>query len=104
MSLESNVEQVAGLLHTLATEDVIHNTFGLISNIHRGLQQIGAALPAADTARVEQETVRKLRQLLDRIENNRTLFAIPETWLINNVMSAAASARQRLDRLFPATK
>jgi hypothetical protein len=102
MSLESHVRQAAASVHTLATADVIPNTFGLIGSIHRDLQQIAAALPSADTAaRADQDTIRQLRQLIDRIEGNRLLFAIPETWLINNVMSAAATVRQRLDRLFP---
>jgi hypothetical protein len=104
MSLQTNVDHVAALMHTLATQDVIPNTFGLISSVHRGLEQIRADLSRTDAASADPAVVGKLRQVLDKIENGRLLFAIPETWLINNVMAAAAAVRKRADELFPETK
>ncbi len=104
MPLRTNVDHVAGLMHTLATQDVIPNTFGMISSVHRGLEQIRTDLARPDAASADPGVVSKLRQLLDRVENGRLLFAIPETWLINNVMAAAAGVRKRADELFGETR
>jgi hypothetical protein len=101
MSLQTSIDQVAALMHTLATQDVIPNTFGMISSVHRGLQQILADLSHASAETVSGETVGKLRQVLSRIENGRLLFAIPETWLIKNVMDATANVRRKVEQLFP---
>jgi hypothetical protein len=90
-------------MHTLATQDVIPNTFFLISSIHRGLQQIQTELSRPNAGDSDRNTIASLRTVLSRIENGRLLFAIPETWLINNVMSAAESVRRRVEQLFPET-
>jgi hypothetical protein len=102
MSFQSDVERVGSLMQTLATAEVINNTFGMITGVERGLASILTQLPAEVSAgRVSRETAASLRELAVRIEDSRLLFGIPETWLIDRVIASANALRKQLDRLFP---
>jgi hypothetical protein len=102
MSFQTDVERVGSLMHTLATAEVINNTFGMVTGIERGLGSILAQLQVeAATGRLNRESAASLRELAVRIEDSRLLFGIPETWLIDRVVANAVSLRKRLDQLFP---
>ena len=82
MALENSIEHVAALMHTLKTQEVINNTFGLITSIKRGLSVILADL-ARETAggKLAPDVADRLRRLVSDIDDQRSLFAIPERWL-----------------------
>jgi hypothetical protein len=97
MSILGNVQQASSLMHTLRTADVVPNTFGTIGTIRQCLQRILTQLPASNVrATLGQETTERLEALLTDIEDNRLVFAIPETWLVNQVLTAAQQIRERL--------
>lgn len=97
MSILGNVQQASSLMHTLRTADVVPNTFGTIGTIRQCLQRILTQLPASNVrATLGQETTERLEALLSDIEDNRLVFAIPETWLVNQVLTAAQQIRERL--------
>lgn len=98
MAIQQNIDQAASYIHTLATAEVINNTFGLISSLQRELQNILLQLPADPEARLGQETTARLRELVTTIEDKHLLlFGIPERWLIDNVLSSAKSIRRKLE-------
>jgi hypothetical protein len=97
MSLQNSIEHVEQLMHTLATADEIPNTFGMTANVEGGLKQILAQLPP-DREDLDPDTAARLTRLATHIEDNRLLFGIPEQWLIDRVMTAAATLRRRAAR------
>ena len=99
MPLEKDVEQVRSLMHTLATQDVIDNTYGLIMSVRGGLHRILADLSAETAQRAGADVLARLRELAVGIEERPSLFGIPEKWLINDVLSTAKTIRMRLDAL-----
>jgi hypothetical protein len=98
MSIQQNLDDVTADVHTLATAEVIDNTFGLICNIQRGLQSIQRQMtPVNAGATLGQETADRLRELVTRIiDNELLLFGIPEKWLRDSVMAAAKEIQRRL--------
>jgi hypothetical protein len=77
----------------------VPNTFGTIGTIRQCLQRVLAQLPASNVrATLGMETAERLEALLTDIEENRMVFAIPETWLVNQVLTAAEQLRQRLQQ------
>jgi hypothetical protein len=98
MSLQESTDRVASLMHTLATADVINNTFGMTNSVLQGLQAIHRQLPAGKVSDAfGEEGTQRLRELMTYIEENTSLFGIPEKWLINNVVNTARDIRRRLD-------
>jgi hypothetical protein len=99
MPIQQSIDNAAQMVHTLATAEVINNTFGLISNLHRELQSIQRQLPAGRAGEtLGQDTADRLHELVVTIEDKKLLlFGIPEQWLINNVLTAAKAIRQRLE-------
>jgi hypothetical protein len=96
MPLPQHVDQVATILHTLTTAEVIDNTFGLLTNLHHQLQSIQNQLPQAADA-LDKKTADRLRELVTTIEERPSLLSgIPEKWLINNVLGCAKAIRRRL--------
>jgi hypothetical protein len=49
-------------------------------------------------AALGQEAADRLEALLTDIEDNRLVFAIPETWLVNQVLTAVERLRERLQK------
>jgi hypothetical protein len=99
MSILGNVRQASALMHTLRTADVVPNTFGSIGTIRQCLERVLAMLPANNVrAALGQEAADRLEALLTDIEDNRLVFAIPETWLVNQVMTAVERLRERLQK------
>jgi hypothetical protein len=99
MSILGNIQQASSLMHTLRTADVVPNTFGTIGTIRQCLQRVLALLPANNVrATLGKETAERLEALLTDIEENRLVFAIPETWLVNQVLTAAQQLRDRLQQ------
>ena len=99
MSILGHIQQASSLMHTLRTADVVPNTFGTIGTIRQCLQHVLAQLPARDVrAALGQETTDRLEALLTDIEDNRLVFAIPETWLVNQVLTGAQQLRERLQK------
>jgi hypothetical protein len=99
MSIQGHIQQAASLMHTLRTADVVPNTFGSIGTIRQCLQRVLAQLPANNVrAALGKETADRLEALLTEIEDNRLVFAIPETWLVNQVLTAVQQLRQRLQQ------
>jgi hypothetical protein len=99
MSIQGHIQQASSLMHTLRTADVVPNTFGSIGTIRQCLQRILGMLPPGDVrAALGKETTEKLEALLTDIEDNRLVFAIPETWLVNQVLTATQQLRDRLQK------
>ena len=99
MSILGSIQQASSLMHTLRTADVVPNTFGTIGTIRQCLQRVLAQLPASNVrATLGKETAERLEALLTDVEENRMVFAIPETWLVNQVLTAAQQLRDRLQK------
>ena len=93
MSIEAPLSRVESLIDYLITADVVPNTFGTIWQIRDSLEQIDAGLPASGLA---PELRDRLRSVLTTIEDNRSLFAIPEKYLIDNVYCAVERIRKKV--------
>jgi hypothetical protein len=100
MSIQQHIDDVSAQVHTLATAEVIDNTFGLICNIQDGLHSIQRQLLAVNAgAALDQDTADRLRQLVARIiDNELLLFGIPEKWLRDSVVAAAKDIQWRLTK------
>jgi hypothetical protein len=99
MPIQQSIDRVASIMHTLATAEVVDNTFGMVYTINQELQNILREVPASNaSAALGPETVDRLREVVANVENNRLLFGIPEQWLINNVLTCARNILQRLER------
>ena len=96
MSIEAPLGRVESLLDYLITADVVPNTFGTIWQIRDALEQIDAGTPADSANSLAPEVRDRLRRLLTTIEDNRSLFAIPEKYLIDNVYRAAERIRKKV--------
>jgi hypothetical protein len=92
MSIEAPLGRVESLLDYLINAEVVDNTFGTIWQIRDGLEQIDAGVRAG----LAPELRDRLRRVLTTIEDNRSLFAIPETYLIENVYKAAGRVRKKV--------
>ena len=95
MSIEAPLSRVESLIDYLITADVVPNTFGTIWQIRDALELIDAGVPAAASG-LAPELRDRLRSLLTTIEDNRSLFAIPEKYLIDNVYRAAERIRKKV--------
>ena len=95
MSIEAPLGRVESLLDYLITADVVPNTFGTIWQIRDGLEQIDSGIVGNATG-LGAETLDRLRRLLTTIEDNRSLFAIPEKYLIDNVYKAVERIRKKV--------
>ena len=96
MSIEAPLGRVESLLDYLITAEVVENTFGTICQVREGLEQIDAATPTDAASSLDSEIRDRLRRLLTTIEDNRSLFAIPEKYLIDNVYRAAERIRKKV--------
>ena len=96
MSIEAPLGRVESLLDYLITAEVVPNTFATIWQIRDGLELIAAGTPTGGAIGLAPDTLDRLRRLLTTIEDNRSLFAIPEKYLIDNVYRAAESIRKKV--------
>ena len=96
MSIEAPLRLVESLLDYLITADVVPNTFGTIWQIHDGLEKIDVGTPTDGANSLDPDILDRLRRLLTTIEDNRSLFAIPEKYLIDNVYRAAERLRKKV--------
>ena len=94
MSIEAPLSRVESLIDYLITADVVPNTFGTIWQIRDSLELIDAGVPAASGLAPELRD--RLRSVLTTIEDNRSLFAIPEKYLIDNVYRAVERIRRKV--------
>ena len=95
MSIEAPLSRVESLIDYLITADVVPNTFGTIWQIRDGLELIDTGVPAAGGG-LDPELRDRLRKVLTTIEDNRSLFAIPEKYLIDNVYRATERIRKKV--------
>lgn len=89
MPTDDPLQKVESLLDYLITADVVPNTYGTVCAIRDALERIDAvALPA--------DGIDRLHRVLTTIEENRALFAIPETHVIDGVYRAAGRLRKKV--------
>ncbi|MBY0227824.1 MAG: hypothetical protein K2W96_00950 [Gemmataceae bacterium] len=94
MNIEDQIAGLERLMQTLMYADEVPNTFGMTGQVASVLQSIGAALGKDTPA----GTKKRLDAILGKVEDNRSVFAIPETWLIERVYQQAKAVRSRLGR------
>jgi hypothetical protein len=92
MDILDQIEHLASLMHTLMYADEVPNTFGMTHEVARALQGIASSLTAQTPAAMKK----RLDEVLTKVEQNRSVFAIPETPLIEAVYQQARHVRSRL--------
>ncbi len=97
MDIADQVDHLASLMDTLLYADEVPNTYGLTGQVAQTLRSLGMAISSKDTlAKLPAAVREKLGRELTRVEENRSVFAIPETWLIEEVDRQARTVRSRL--------
>lgn len=92
MDILDQIEHLASLMRTLMYADEVPNTFGITHQVERALKGIASSL-SADTPEAMKK---RLDEVLTTVEQNRSVFAIPETYLIEAVYQQARHVRSRL--------
>ena len=95
MDIEDQIGQLERLMQTLLYADEVPNTFGMTGQVASVLQSIGTAMAGKG---LEKATKRRLDAALAKVEDNRSVFAIPESWLIERVYQQAKAVRSKLGR------
>ena len=95
MDIEDQISHLEGLMHTLLHADEVPNTFGMTGQVASALQSISTAMAGKSLGVPAKE---RLDAVLARVEENRPVFAIPETFLIERVYQQAKAVRAKLGR------
>jgi hypothetical protein len=94
MDIADQVESLAAMMDTLMFADEVPNTFGLTHQVAAALRSLSATLTPAAPHAVKA----RLDEVLRRVEENRALFAIPETRVVEDVYENACQVRGKLGR------
>ena len=95
MDIEYQIGQLEQSMHTLLYADEVPNTFGMTGQVAAALQSISMAMANKELGKATKE---RLDAALTTVEDNRSVFAIPETFLIDRVFQLAKAVRAKLGR------